>query len=91
MLRSVSDVEKPSGDGDKGIIVFTRRVSFGRDNDTPDSRFQEAISVPVDDLDGLVVGNADVVWLNSNHFTELLMHFIHGLVPPSVSDLPHKP
>lgn len=91
MFSSVSDIEKTPRDRDEGIVVFTVTISFGLNSLSSDSRFQETISVTVNDLNGLIVGYADVIRLNSNNFAKLLMNLVDSFVPPAMTNLPHKP
>jgi uncharacterized metal-binding protein len=54
-------------------------------------RFFHAISMAVDQADGLFIGNADVVWLYADNRTIVLMKFAYGIGTFSFSRDVHKP
>ena len=53
-----------------------------------DSRFQKAVAMTIYGVDGFVVGNRNVVGLNSNKLAILLVSIVDGYVSPAVATLP---
>lgn len=91
MFSSITSVEESSSYRNECIIVFTRFVSIDRDNAGGYSRFEEAIAMTIDHLYRTVIGDADVVGLNSDHFAILLMSVIDSKVTLATSSCEKKP
>lgn len=91
VFGSVASVEQASTDADEGVVVFTVRVSFNILRALHHLRLQKAVAVSVDGLDGAVVCDTDVIWLDSHDFAQPLVRIVDGLKASSVAALPHQP
>lgn len=88
MFRSVSGIEETSFDGDEHIVEITaRQISCGTSRNSEDLRLQEAIPVTVDVLNCRLVCHADMIRLNPDELSILLVCRVNAQVSPSLSRL----
>lgn len=76
VFRAIARIEQASLDRNKGVVEF---------------RFQEPVAMSIDDLDGLIVGDTNVVRLDPHNSPELLMHLIYDEVPLAAPACVQKP
>jgi hypothetical protein len=89
VVGPVACVEQAALDADEDIVEGPRvLVSDGlcASGGCCYSRLQHAVTMAQDGLDGVVVGDADMVWLYPDHWTELVVHVIDGQISPSSPD-----
>ena len=82
MLSSVAGIEKTTANGYKGIIKVTIKSTLAMWSDTRQQlqgclRLQKTITVAINRIDSLVVGNTDVVRLDADDFSQLGVDAIH--------------
>lgn len=53
--------------------------------------FHEAVTVPINDLDCLIICNADMIRLYANDLSKFLVHTVNSFIPSPMSRLPHQP
>ena len=89
VLCAIASVEKTALDGDKNVIVIPFENQMKTDNRgrMVYSRFQEAISMSVDSVDGTVICDRDVIGLDPDQLSIFLVCLVHSLVSLSLSSL----
>ena len=71
-----------------GIVSIDGRYLLEMDID---ARFGKPVSMPVDDLDGLIVVDADMVWLDAHNGPQFLVKLIDCLESVSSFNNMHQP
>lgn len=76
MLGTISSIEDATPDGHKGIIPGSGNSEHLISKVTDHPRFQQAIAMSINDRNSPFVGDADVVWLQSDYRSETFVERI---------------
>ena len=92
MFRPVTGVEKATANRHKGIIVLSDgSVSGTRWQTWRHLRLEKAVAVAVYDRNNVRVCDTDMIWLDSDHCSILLMRFVDCNVSFAHSTLIQEP
>ena len=91
MRGSVARIEEATLDRDKGVIVLARSRSAPVEDIAGYTPLQEAIAMPVDDLDRIWICDRDVVGLDAYDFAQLLVNVVDRFKAFAAPALGHEP